>query len=77
MHTEAALHAFSLHNSQNGKRLSPRSTPVSTQAVSESQAGARISRLAIDAVTPRKGAGLLTRIDAPAKLLLAALVTPL
>ena len=40
--------------------------------MSESKAGARKSRLAVDAITTRKGARLLTRIDAPAKLLLAA-----
>ena len=40
--------------------------------MSESKAGARKSRLAVDAITTRKGARLLTRIDAPAKRLLAA-----
>ena len=44
----------------------PRPTP---QAGSQSKAGARKSRLAVAAVTPRKGAGLLARFDAPAKRL--------
>ena len=54
MHTKAALRASSLHDPQTGKRISPRSMPVSAQAGSDSQPIARKPLLTVAACTPRK-----------------------
>ena len=69
---QAALRADPLHDPQTDKRISPRCTPDSAQAGTESQPSARKSRLTVAARKRRKRVEELGRFDRPLLLVVVA-----